>query len=175
VRVPGWCSSTPVFSLNGTSLHGVGAQDGYAIHERAWKAGDTLTMVLPMPAQLIAGHPNVEQVRNQVAVMRGPVVYCVESVDLPTGIHVPDVYVPSGSLFQTLNGMSHTTAPLGGTITILRGQGLHRSESPWTGLYRPIGQVNLEPFELRLIPYFAWANRGRSAMSVWMPVVLRSQ
>ena len=175
VRVPGWCSSMPVFSLNGAPLNEVGVQDGYAFHERAWKSGDTLTMVLPMPAQLIAGHPHIEQVRNQVAVMRGPVVYCVESVDLPAEIHVPDVYVASDSMFRPARGMSHTTAPLGAAITVLQGQGLARSEPPWIGLYRPMGQVNLEPFELRLIPYFAWANRGRSAMSVWIPVVLRSQ
>ena len=35
--------------------------------------------------------------RNQVAVMRGPVLYCVESPDLPPGVEVPSVLVPSAS------------------------------------------------------------------------------
>ena len=57
----------------------------------------------------------------------------------------------------------------------LKGRGLHRSEETWTNLYRPLGPERMQGFELRLIPYFAWANRGRSAMSIWMPVVLRAQ
>ena len=56
----------------------------------------------------------------------------------------------------------------------MRGQGLHRAELPWTDLYRPLAQEGLSTFDLRLIPYFAWSNRGRSAMSVWMPVVLET-
>ncbi|WP_419195113.1 hypothetical protein [Novipirellula herctigrandis] len=35
-----------------------------------------------MKTRLLAGHPRTEQIRNQVAVKRGPVVYCLESNDV---------------------------------------------------------------------------------------------
>ena len=36
-----------------------------------------------MPATLLESNPLVEENRNQVAIKRGPVVYCLESADLP--------------------------------------------------------------------------------------------
>ena len=96
--------------------------------------------------------------------MRGPVLYCVESPDLPAGIRVPDVHLASDATFKPAVGLAGTTLALGAKIITLRGQGLHRAESTWTDLYRPLGRNRLRPFDLRLIPYFAWSNRGRSAM-----------
>jgi DUF1680 family protein len=173
VHVPGWAATPVAFSLNGVALKDVRIQDGYSCHERIWKAGDTLVMTLPMTGQLIAGNPNIEQVRNQVAVMRGPIVYCVESPDLPPGVRVPDVHLTSDVQLKPIQGLLSATAALGTNVVSLQGRGLRLQEPPWTGLYRPLGQEKLQPFDLRLIPYFAWANRGHSAMSVWMPVVLK--
>lgn len=49
---------------------------------------------LPMPARLMQAHPKAEQLRNQAAVMRGPLLYCLESKDLPEGIDLRNVYIP---------------------------------------------------------------------------------
>ena len=38
-----------------------------------------------MPVRLMEANPLVEEDLNQVAVQRGPVVYCLESPDLPPG------------------------------------------------------------------------------------------
>ena len=92
----------------------------------------------------------------------------------PAGIRVADVHLAGGTRFTPSVGLAGTTLPLGAEIATLRGEGLHRAESPWMDLYRPLAQDGLRPFDLRLVPYFAWANRGRSAMSVWIPVVLRT-
>jgi DUF1680 family protein len=55
---------------------------------------------MPMKIQLIEGHPRIEEVRNQVAIKRGPVVYCIESADLPGGTDILDVYLPGDSELQ---------------------------------------------------------------------------
>jgi DUF1680 family protein len=175
VRVPGWAATPVTFSLNGSPMKEVSIQNGYAHHQRIFKAGDTLVMTLPLSAQLIAGNPNIEQVRNQMAVMRGPIVYCVESPDLPPGVRVPEVHLPSDIQLKPIQGLFSATAALGTNIVSLQGQGLRLQESTWTGLYRPLTRQSLQPLDLRLIPYFAWANRGRSGMSVWMPVVAKIQ
>ena len=49
------------------------------------KSGDTVTLHLPMDVRLVKANPLVEELRGQVAVMRGPLLYCLESADLPDG------------------------------------------------------------------------------------------
>ena len=66
----------------------------YATIERRWKAGDVVALDMPMDIKLLEGHPRIEEVRNQVAIKRGPVVYCIESPDLPEGTDILDVYLP---------------------------------------------------------------------------------
>jgi len=50
---------------------------------------------LPMPARLMVANPKAEQLRNQVAVMRGPMLYCLESIDLPEDKHIDNVRIPA--------------------------------------------------------------------------------
>ncbi len=172
LRVPGWANSSTV-AVNGTTVSQPPIEQGYVLLSRTWQAGDEIILSLPCDAQLIAADPRVEETRNQVAVRRGPVLYCVESPDLPAGIRVPDVHLPSDATFKTSAGLADSKLPLGEEIVTLDLQGLCRDESTWDELYRPLSQDGLRPFDLRLIPYFAWANRGPSAMSVWIPVVLK--
>ena len=37
-------------------------------------------------------------------------------------------------------------------------------------LYAPADEIKYEPTRIRLIPYFAFANRGESDMRVWMNI-----
>jgi len=174
LRVPDWAGRATV-SINGKRVADPPADQGYLLLNRTWRGDDEVVLSLPCEAQLMAADPRVEETRNQVAVMRGPVLYCVESPDLPPGVRVPDVHLASDVTFKPVTGLAGTTLPLGAKIVTLQGEGLRRSESAWTGLYRPLGQEETASFDLRLIPYFAWANRGPSAMSVWMPVVLKGR
>jgi len=104
--------------------------------------------------------------RNQVAVMRGPVLYCLESKDLPKGIDLNNVLIPDDI---KLTPQAAADLPFG--IVTLGGRALYRAESPWsTALYRTVERKSAEPLPIRMIPYFAWANRGPAAMSVWLPV-----
>jgi hypothetical protein len=115
-------------------------------------------------------HPKAEQLRNQVAVMRGPVLYCLESPDLPDEVELSTVHLPSD---VSLEPEPAADLPFG--ILALKGRALVRPEPSWEGaLYRKLGDHPLEPLDVRLIPYFAWSNRGPSAMSVWLPVVLKN-
>ena len=123
-------------------------------------------LTLPMPGRLIEAHPLVEEARNQVAVMRGPVVYCLESTDLPAGVGVLDVALPAGIDLEP-----RFDARLLGGVTVLEGRAEARQGAAWgRELYREFAPAAQKPIELRLIPYFAWANRVRSEMTVWLPV-----
>src|SRR5262249_46103680 len=93
MRVPGWTSGASV-AINGVPAPGRPEPGSYFEVKRAWAGGDVLTLALPMRPKLMQAHPLVEEARNQVAVQRGPVVYCVESTDLPEGVRVSDVIIP---------------------------------------------------------------------------------
>ena len=172
LRVPGWADKA-AFAINGKPVSDAKTERGYVTIAQTWKTGDAITLLLPMEPTLMAADPRVEETRHQVAMMRGPVLYCVESPDLPPGVDVPSVLVPSTSTFKPVVGMAGVKAPLADKTVLLRGPALHRPEPRMPPLYRPLSKESLQPFELTLIPYYAWANRGRSAMSVWLPVVLK--
>jgi DUF1680 family protein len=172
LRVPAWAGQATL-AINGAAVAPAATDRGYATVTRTWQAGDRLSLSLPCEPRLVTADPRVEEARNQIAVMLGPVVYCLESSDLPAGAEVPSMYVPGDARFTRDQGLADATAPLARTTVVLRGRLLHRPNPTGGDLYRNASAAPFRPIETRLIPYFAWANRGPSAMSVWLPVVWR--
>lgn len=72
LRLPAWCAE-PTATINGESLLIPEGRTSLAI-ERQWKSGDRVTLDLPMPWRLVRGRVNQA---GKVAIMRGPVVYCL--------------------------------------------------------------------------------------------------
>jgi uncharacterized protein len=134
---------------------------------RTWKAGDFLDLDLPMPPRLMEAAPFVEEDLNQIAIQRGPVVYCLESPDLPPGLKISDVLIPSD-----LKLTARYDQRLLDGIVVLEGEGLAKPNENWRGtLYRPFSPARLQPLKLKFIPYCVWQNRGPSELSVWLPVI----
>ena len=165
MRVPAWAEGATI-EVNGREA-GVAVQPAaYAELRRRWSAGDTIRLDLPMEVVVLDAHPLVEANRNHAAVMRGPVVYCLESVDLPDGAALDDVRLPREPSWQ----VRHDADLLGG-VAVLETEGLLVAGSEWSsGLYRPLPTGPARRVALRLIPYYAWANRGVSEMTVWIPL-----
>jgi len=109
---------------------------------RAWQPGDVVEMGFDMPVRLLRAHPRVRGHAGKVAVTRGPLVYCLESVDNP-GADIFSARLNPGTLVP-----AHQPDVLGGA-TLLYGKTV--SGAP-----------------LVLIPYMLWGNRGPSRMTVWV-------
>ncbi len=166
VRIPGWANGATA-AVNGTASANAPVASRYLTMKRSWQSGDVIELNLPMPVRLMQAHPKAEQLRNQVAVMRGPTLYCLESKDLAEGVDLNNVYLPDDI---ELVPQAADDLPFG--ILALSGKALYRPEPSWsTDLYRKVERQSIEPLPIRMIPYFAWANRGPAAMSVWLPVV----
>jgi DUF1680 family protein len=165
VRVPGWAEWATVTAGDGAEV--TDHETGYVRVQRQWRAGDEVLVMLSMEPHLVRAHPLVEHARNQVAVMRGPIVYCLESADLPEGVPLHEVHLPRNVPLTPRYGCG----ALGG-LTVLEGEALRvRDCGEWEGkLYQPVGEPKVEKVPLRLIPYYAWANRGPAEMSVWLPL-----
>ena len=107
----------------------------------------------------------VEEARNQVAAQRGPIVYCLESVDLPGAVSVDRV-----AISPTIPWKSRFAKELLGGSVILEGEASVLADGDWNDtLYRDVSPQRGRTIEIDLIPYYAWANRGQSEMTVWMP------
>ena len=161
LRVPGWATQMTA-SAGGTDIS-ASAGDGYVTIEREWRKGDVIDIEIPMTTRLIEANPLVEECRGQVAVQRGPVVYCLESTDLP-GISIDNIAIPLDAEFTPVE-----VEIAGSRIVALETKVENRGEGSWEGtLYRDASPEK-EDVTIRLIPYYAWGNRGDSEMTVWIP------
>ncbi len=165
LRIPGWAAGASL-KVNGHSSTTDTQPGKYAVIDREWSARDTIQLDLPMPARLTQANPLVEEVRNQAAIIRGPLVYCLESVDLPEGIEIMEVMIPRDIRLHP----RHNSDLLGG-VTVLEGKAEAFQSDSWSGeLYREIEPQEPQQINIKLIPYYAWDNRGECDMTVWIPV-----
>ena len=150
VRIPGWCEK---FELDAPHT----LENGYALLE-----GDTIDAVLTldMTPYLVEANPAVADAAGKAALMRGPVVYCLEGVDNGEELH--DVRLKADTDFaeepNALYGMP-----------VIRAQGQRRVKPQAEWLYRRYNP-QLTERTLTFIPYYAFANRGETDMRVWVPV-----
>lgn len=187
LRIPEWAEGAKI-SVNGRPYRNPKAGD-YATVRRKWSASDTVEIELPMAVRLVEAHPNVKALTDYVAVMRGPIVYCLE---LPKRDQGERIWKEGVFLNENVQFDAHFESDLLGGVTVLRGRALTTKgkerfaaslaqaekpqEAKWANrLYRPFAPRELDTptegtVDIKLIPYFAWANRGISFMEVWIPL-----
>jgi DUF1680 family protein len=165
-RIPGWAKGAGI-RVNDRPEDGPAQRAGGTFVElrRAWESGDVIEIDLPMPVRMVEANPFVEEARNHVAVVRGPIVYCLESIDLPNGVKLMDVSIPRDARLE-----ARPSKELRGA-TVIEGKGLAVAGGDWSNtLYRDASAATPREFHLVLVPYYAWDNRGKSEMSVWLPL-----
>jgi DUF1680 family protein len=150
LRVPAWAS--------GATLDGLPISRGLVQLRRRFTAGQVLQLRLPVQPRLVAADDRIDAVRGTAAVERGPVVYCLESVDVP-----PDVP------FDALR-LDPDTVPVDadGTVVVTC-RPAAAADHDWP--YRPAAPpADAAPVRIPLRPYHRWARRGPSTMRVWIPL-----
>lgn len=160
LRLPGWARGKPVpsplyryaeetnarpqLSVNGEQ-RSIELTSGYATITRTWSKGDIVELDLPMDVRKVVAHDSVEADRGKLALERGPIVYAAESVDNDGDVLdyalSPDADLEAKYRHNMLDG-----------ITVLTGTAYEGERER----------------SLTAIPYYAWAHRGDSRMTVWM-------
>lgn len=155
---PDWCDRYSV-TVNGEKA-------GLTI-TRKWKKGDVIQLTLDMRPRLVEANPLVEEAKNQVAVMRGPIVYCLEGQDIQGGYRINDIALDDDI---ELKEVKMTIA--GHEFIALEGEAKLVNDRPWNNstLYRELSKSPDTKVRIRLIPYYAWDNRGIQDMSLWLPL-----
>jgi DUF1680 family protein len=166
IRIPGWARNKTVPGdlyeyLGGTAsqlklkvngeVSNVDKDSDYIVLERKWKKGDVIELNIDMPVKLVAANKNVKADSGKIAIERGPLVYCAESID--NGVNVLDLCIPVDSSWSVENipGLLHG-------IEVIKGKAfMHDDRS-----------TKSREINFTAIPYYAWAHRGESKMAVWL-------
>jgi len=158
IRIPGWSQGKPVPSdlydyieiddyeefeanVNGKPVEVKIDDLNYFNLTRGWDKGDKIQLAIPMPICRVSSHPKVKENTGKIALERGPLVYCFESLDNPN-LHQIKV-------LHDANLQVEVREHLLNQVQIIK-----------------VGGKNGQNFIA--IPYYAWANRGKSEMTVWV-------
>jgi DUF1680 family protein len=113
LRIPGWCKQAEV-KVNGDTISLERLEKGYVEIQRIWNDGDVVSLHLAMPVERVRSNSLVSMNQQQVALQRGPVVFCLEEVD--NGANLAGLRLPEDSLIteefseNLLNGVVKLTA-----------------------------------------------------------------
>jgi uncharacterized protein len=171
IRIPGWVKNevvptdlysysdgkSPSFEVkvNGQSVSST-LQNGYFVIDRKWKKGDKVEIHFDMEPRIVVANRQVREDRGKIAIERGPLVYCAEWVD--NDYNILSTSLPVNPKFDT----ETTEMEVEGKkykMNILK----TTAKDNYTGNPSVSRNVNL-----KLIPYYAWANRGNGNMQVWI-------
>ena len=168
VRIPGWSQQTSV-RVNGAEQTEVKSGAYLPIHRR-WSAGDVVELSFDMSARLLKANPAVNEDRGRVAFQRGPIVFSMEMLDQADEARAPEIVGYTAHLDASTT--ARYAPDLLDGVMVLEHPGSVAKGAADTSLYFAAtdSQKTAEsPTTLRLIPYYAWANRAPSAMQVWIP------
>jgi len=163
LRIPGWARSATI-AVNGKRVDANTPARGYVEIRREWRQGDKVELDIAMPVERVYASPKVKMDVGRVALMRGPLVYCLEQIDnsdAPTELlRLPrDAEVDDPVRDDALGGFVRIAAK-GAKADTAGGQALYGNRPP-----------DLMPTQLTALPYYLWSNRGPGSMTVWIPEV----
>lgn len=179
LRVPGWCDNA-VVTVNGEAQQVEVAPNSYIALSRKWKKGDKIVLDMEMKAKLIESNPLVEESRGEVAVKRGPLVYCLEEMDIDgnqnmtpgsgktpsvSSVDIDNIVLPMDIKFDVVD-----MEIAGSRMKALEGTARYVDEPDWKGtLYREVSRKERD-IKIRLIPHYAYGNRGLQDFTIFMPL-----
>jgi len=156
IRVPEWtrnptqsalyrfaqaASDAPALTVGGKSVP-LQPDAVTAIVDGKWRKGDVIALKFPMPVRRVLANDKVTENTGKAAIQRGPILYALEAID--NGGSVKDLKIP----LETSLTAAFRSDMLNG-VDVITGKVGDRT--------------------VTAIPYYAWNNRGKGEMAVWVP------
>lgn len=137
LRKPAWAETFKA-EFRG-KIYDVCDENGYILIQETFNTNDRISVSMTLPAMKIEAHPYVSADTGKIALMRGPLLYCLEEKDNPQGV---DVIVGT-------NGLETFEKDVCGNAVCIKGECANGNS-------------------FTAIPYYLWNNRGKGKMNVWL-------
>lgn len=159
LRIPNWCKDYTVEAPEGNTI----IQDGYYYITREWKGQETIHLNFPMLIKQMKANVMVRENIDKIAIMRGPIVYCLEEADNGNNLHL--ISLPKDTVLSVQAEIRFDQK-----MSIIHGAGkkIKITNSSLNELYSDTEEEMFEDVNLTWIPYYTWANRGEGEMIVWL-------
>lgn len=159
IRIPEYVKEYGLI-LDGKAIYPE-VQKGYAKVMISGK-NPSLVYKFALVPRILRANPLVKEDVGKVAIMKGPVVYCLEEVD--NGKNLPAIFLDPEQELQE----SYEENLLGGT-TVIRTAGKKVMTDGWHSneLYKE-SDLTMESIPLMFVPYPYWGNRQTGEMLVWV-------
>lgn len=160
LRFPAWSKGVRV-SIGGKDFHYKEVlKNGYIYIKREWE-NDEINLTLDLSPRLVFAHPQVRSDAGKAAIVKGPLVYCLEEYD--NGDNLSAVEIDAGTPLA-----EHFDLNLFGGTEVVTCKGRKLSENGWDGTLYGFTPPRKEEITLKAVPYFLWNNRGNGEMLVWI-------
>lgn len=156
LRIPDWCDD---YQIKGIEDAETQLNHGYLNITKIWKE-ELLELEFPMKVKILEADSRVREDIGKAAVIRGPIVYCLEEADNGDSLHL--LKMDETSEFKTERLQIATES-----VLAVKAQGWRQKKSENPELYIPHRKAEFEETTLTWIPYYTWANRGEGEMQVW--------
>lgn len=158
VRIPSWSNGYQV-TLNGSANISSSVEQHYLTIARTWHRGDLLSIDFKMPTRLMKSNARVVENIDRACVVRGPLVYCLES-DSSTGA---DEFIVEGGSIDLQQAKNDQV----GIEIVSTGRRIVADE-PVKSPYSTTASYSTEKAEVTLKPYFSWGNGKAKSMATWL-------
>lgn len=157
LRVPGWCDGK--YELSGFD-GSVTEKNGYLFFTKDWSEREEINIVFDMRAKIINANLNVRENIGKAAIVRGPIVYCMEEKDNGSDLHL--------CMLNKDTSLTIADCDIDGNKAIkIIADGKRYCDETSSSLYYEAGDRQIRDTKLSFIPYYMWANRGENEMQVW--------
>ncbi len=162
LRIPDWCDS---YEMDACYSEYAEEKDGYVYIKKEWDGEEVISFSFPMEVKLMVSNVKVRENIGKTAVVRGPIVYCLEEVDNGKDLHLLSIDAASEAMVKDDN-------VCGENMKSINISGFRDVEEEFAAntLYSRYLPPKKENVTLKFIPYYTWANRGENEMLVWVRV-----
>jgi DUF1680 family protein len=165
VRIPGWSRQSTV-KVIGKPIEGV-TPGSYKAIRRNWSGEELVELEFDMQPQMVHANPAVADDTARVAMQRGPIVFCMEQLDQAG--NTPEEFPRVATRLSEQSDWQYDSKLLDGVVALTVSGTVEMPSMQSLYDSGPVGRKPGRAITLKLIPYYAWANRAPSSMQVWIP------